>query len=99
MPAGRTGGKVPAGRTAGKVPGGGLDGRDSWGVWAGHVHTAILKTDNQQGPCGIARGTLFNVVWQPGWEQSLGRMDTCMAESLCYAREIITISLIGSTPI
>ena len=24
-------------------------GRDSWGVWNGHVHTAIFKMDNQQG--------------------------------------------------
>ena len=25
-------------------------GRDGWGVWDWHVHTAILKLDNQQGP-------------------------------------------------
>lgn len=25
-------------------------GRDSWGVSEGHVHTAICKMDNQQGP-------------------------------------------------
>ena len=25
-------------------------GRDSYGVWEGHVHTATFKTDNQQGP-------------------------------------------------
>ena len=24
--------------------------RDSLGVWDGHVHTAIFKTDNLQGP-------------------------------------------------
>ena len=24
--------------------------RDSEGVWDGHVHTALLKMDNQQGP-------------------------------------------------
>ena len=31
-----------------------------------------------------ARGTLFNVMWQPGWEESLRENDTCvcMAESL-----------------
>ena len=23
---------------------------DSWGVWQGHAHTAVLKIDNQQGP-------------------------------------------------
>ena len=25
-------------------------GRDSWGVGDGHVHTAIFKMDNKQGP-------------------------------------------------
>ena len=24
--------------------------RDRWGAWEGHVHTAIFKMDNQQGP-------------------------------------------------
>ena len=33
------------------------------------IHTAIFKMDNQQGP--IVQGTLFNVMWQPGWEGSL----------------------------
>ena len=27
-----------------------MRGRDSEGVWNGHVHTAIFKMDNQQGP-------------------------------------------------
>ena len=37
---------------------------------------------------------------QPGWEGSLGRMDTCirMAESFCCPPEIITILLIGYAP-
>ena len=26
-----------------------MEGRDSQGVWDGHVHTAIFKMDNQQG--------------------------------------------------
>ena len=40
------------------------------------------------------------VMWQPGWEGSLGGLDTCigMAESLCYSPEMITILLIGYTP-
>ena len=25
-------------------------GRDSQGVWDGHVHTTVFKMDNQQGP-------------------------------------------------
>ena len=33
----------------------------------------------------LQHGTLLSVMWQPGWEASLGRMDTCvyMAEFLC----------------
>ena len=50
--------------------------------------------DNQQGP--TAHGTLRNVMWQPGWEGSLGEMDTCIriAESLCHPPETITTLLI-----
>ena len=38
-------------------------------------------------------GTLLSVMWQPGWEGSLGRMDTSiyLAESLCCSPETITI--------
>jgi len=32
------------------LPGGRIGGRDSQGVKDGHVHTAIFKMDNQQGP-------------------------------------------------
>ena len=48
----------------------------------------------------IAHGTLLDVMWQPGWEGSLGRMDTCicMVESLCCPPETITTSLVGYTP-
>ena len=28
--------------------------------------------DNQQGPNCLAQGTLLNLMWQPGWEGSLG---------------------------
>ena len=35
------------------------------------AHTAIFKTDNQQGPT-VQHGTPLNVMWQPGWEGSLG---------------------------
>ena len=31
---------------------------------------AIFKTDNQKGP--TTQGALFNVIWQPGWDRSLG---------------------------
>ena len=30
--------------------GGRMGERNSKGVWGGHVHTAIFKMDNQQGP-------------------------------------------------
>ena len=45
--------------------------------------------------CCPAQGALFNVMWQPGWEGSLGRMDTCirMAESLRCSPETITTLL------
>ena len=45
-------------------------------------------------------GTLPNVMRGPGWERSLGRMDTCMctAESLHCSFETNTTLLIGYTP-
>ena len=27
-----------------------MQGRDSQGVWDGHIHIALFKMDNQQGP-------------------------------------------------
>ena len=32
------------------LPGVRVGGQDSQGVWDGHVHSAIFKMDNQQGP-------------------------------------------------
>ena len=47
-------------------PGGKGGGRNSQRVWDLHVHTAIFKTDNQQGPavqhrepCSVLRGDLY----------------------------------------
>ena len=45
--------------------------RDSQGVWDGHVHTAIFKTGNQQGPI-VQDMELCSMLWQPGWKDSLG---------------------------
>ena len=67
-----------------------------------HVHSAIFKMDSQQG-----QGTLLNeayqaVMWQPGWERSLGKeydIYICISESLCCAPETITKLLICYTPI
>ena len=42
------------------------------------------------------QGTLLNVLWQPGWEGSLGRKDTgiWMAESLhCSPEAIATLAM------
>lgn len=39
-----------------------MGGRDSYGVWDGHAHTAIFKMRNQQGPTVIAQGTLLSVM-------------------------------------
>ena len=51
----------------------GKDGeRNSQGVWDGHVHTAIFKMDNQQGPPVQHRELCSNGMWQPGWKRGLG---------------------------
>ena len=45
-------------------------------------------------------GTLPNVMRGPGWERSLGRMDTCIctAESLWCPLETVTTLLISYAP-
>jgi len=35
------------------------------------MYTAIFKMDNQQGPT-YRQGSWCNVIWQMGWEGSLG---------------------------
>ena len=72
-----------------------MRGRGSWGIWDGHIHTAVFKMDNQQGPtvqhtelCSVLCSSLDGRgVW--------GRMDTCMcmAESLCCPPDTITTLL------
>ena len=50
-----------------------MEGKDSKSVWDGHVHTAIFQMGSQQGSTYCTpQGTLLNVIWQPGWEGSLG---------------------------
>ena len=74
--------------------------RESWGVWDGHVHTAILKMDNQQGP-PVQHMELCSILCSsPDGREVWGRMDTCicMAESLCCSPETITTLLIIYTP-
>ena len=76
-------------------------GRDSWGVLEGHVHTAICKMDNQQGP--IVQHMELCSMLCPSLDGSgvWGRIDSyiCMAESLSFLPETITTLLIGCTPI
>ena len=48
--------------------GGRMGKRDSQGIWDGHVHTTIFKTDNQQGPTEYHMELCHSVKWQPGWE-------------------------------
>ena len=61
-----------------------MGGRDTQGTQDGHVHTAIFTMDNQQGPT-VQHGSLFSVMWQPGWKESLGENGYMygMADSLC----------------
>ena len=40
--------------------GGQEDGEGQLGVWDGHVHTAVFKMDNLQGP--TAQGTLLSIM-------------------------------------
>ena len=50
----------------------------------------------------ITQGTLLSVMWQPGWEGTLGEngyVYMYMAESLCCPPETMTALLIGYTPI
>ena len=79
--------------------GGTMEGRDDQGIWDQHTHTAVFKVDNQQGT-STAQGTVLNGTRQPGWEGSLGRMDTCIykAESLHCAPKTITTLLIDYSP-
>ena len=67
------------------------------GAWDGHVHTAIFKTDNQQGPI-VQHRDLYSVLCDSLDGRGVwGRMDTCiyMAESLCCPPETITTLLIS----
>ena len=48
-----------------------MEGRESLGVWDGHVHTAILKMDHQQGPA-VEHRELCSMLCEPGWEGSSG---------------------------
>ena len=70
-------------------------GRDSQGIWEGHVHTALFNMNEQQGPTvyHMEFSSYDSLDGKGIWE----RMDpcTCMAESLCCSPESITTLLIN----
>ena len=70
---------------------------NSWGVWDGHVHSAIFKMDNQQGPTVEHRELCLMLHGSLDGRGVCRRMDTCicMTEFLCYSPEIITTLLIS----
>ena len=50
------------------LPGGRIGGQYSLGAWDWHVHTAIFKMDNQQGPIGSTGNSaqFYVVAWMGG---------------------------------
>ena len=48
-----------------KVCDGGVAGRDSSGVWGGHVYTAIFKMENQQGQI-VWNSAQYAAAWMGG---------------------------------
>ena len=71
-------------------------GRDSLGVWDRQVHTAIFTVKEPWLDC-TAHGALLSVMWQSGWEGSLGE-NGYMYIYGCSS-ETITALLMGYTPI
>ena len=65
------------------------------------MHSAVFKMEKGIRSYCRAQGTLLSVMWQPVWEGSLGRRDTCicMSESLCCLPETTTPLLIVCTPV
>ena len=76
-------------------------GRDSQKVWDGHVHTAIFKMDNQQGPMQ----SIWNSAqcYVPGWMEAGSGEEwihvLCVAESLCCPPDTITTLFTDYIPI
>ena len=76
-----------------------MGGRDSKGVWDGQVHMLYLKWLTNRS-YRIAQGTLLNVIWQPGWEGSLGENGYMhMYESLCCSPDTVTTSFMRYNPL
>ena len=82
-------------------PAGRDEGRDSWGVWDGHGHSAVFNMENQQGPAGQHRGLCSMSCGSLAGRGVWGSVDTCVCvpESLCCPAETVTALLIGYTPV
>ena len=64
-------------------------GKGNLGVWNGHLHMLYLKWIMNK---DLLYNTwiLLSVIWQPGWEGSLGEngyMYIYMGEPLCYSQK------------
>ena len=80
--------------------GGHEEGEGQLGVWDGHVHTAIFKMDNLQGPTVQHRELCSVLCNNLKWEKNLQK-DTGIhtIESLCFTRETNITLLNKDTPI
>ena len=76
-------------------------GREGQGVWDGHVHTAVLKMDNQQGHTAQHMELCSMICSSLDGKGVWGRMETGIhiAESSHCLLETITTLLTGYTPI
>ena len=78
-----------------------LGGRDTWGVWDGHGHIAMFKTDSREGPTMEHEETCSMLCGKLDGRRVWGRMDTCIrtAEFLRCSLETVTTLLIYYLPI
>ena len=58
------------------IAGGRMRGRDSLGVWDGHVHSGTFKMDNQQGHTVQQRGLCSMLCGSLNGRGVWGKMDT-----------------------
>ena len=71
------------------------------GVWDEHVHTAMFKIDNQQGPTIQQRELCSTFCNNLNGKTILKRIDTwiCITELFCCTPETNTTLLVNYTPI
>ena len=80
------------------VGNGGKDGGKQQGVWDGHVHTAIFKTDKQQGPTAHRTAQCYMAGWMGG-EFRENRYLYMYGRVSLHSPETITPLLTGYTSI